>query len=99
VIYFLLEDRLNTEGSRAKTEPKMPVAHLTDVVVSRLSIPKGWGLMFAEDGKLVTMIEAPKLEPLLDRAFIAALMRRATRVDGIAHLVPPNNDWAKKAAA
>jgi hypothetical protein len=63
-------------------------------------LPKGWGLMFAEDGKLVTMIEAPKLEPLpLDRAFIAALMRRATRVDGLAHLVPPNNDWAKKAAA
>jgi hypothetical protein len=53
--------------------------------------------MFAEDGKLVTFIEAPKLEPRpLDRAFIAALMRRATRVDGLAHLVPPSNDWGKK---
>jgi hypothetical protein len=62
-------------------------------------LPTGWGLMFAENGKLVTLIEAPKLEPLaLDRAFIAALMRRATRVDGVAHLVPPNNDWTKKSA-
>jgi hypothetical protein len=55
-------------------------------------LPKGWGLIFAEDGNLVTFIEAPKLNPLpLDRAFIAALMRRATRVDRLAHLVPPAN--------
>lgn len=64
-------------------------------------LPHGWGLIFAEDGKegkhLHTMIEAPKLEPLpLDRAFAAALMRRATRVDGLAHVVPPSDDWKKK---
>jgi hypothetical protein len=63
-------------------------------------MPKGWDLMFAENGKLITMIEAPKLEPLpLDRAFVAALMRRATRVDGLSHLVPTNNDWSKKTVA
>jgi hypothetical protein len=62
-------------------------------------LPKGWGLMFAEDGKLVEFIEAPKLNPLpLDRAFVAALMRRATRVDGLTHIIPQSNDWKKVAA-
>lgn len=52
-------------------------------------LPEGWGLMFAEKGELHTMIEAPKLEAKpIDKAFIGALMRRATRVDGLAHLVP-----------
>lgn len=26
---------------------------------------------------------------------VKASMRRATRVDGLAHIVPPNNDWGK----
>ena len=61
-------------------------------------LPHGWGLMHAENGEIRTMIEAPKLEAVPhDRAFIAALMRRATRVDGLAHIVPPNNDYSKKA--
>jgi hypothetical protein len=56
--------------------------------------------MFAEKAKLITIIEAPKLEPKpVDAAFVAALMRRATRVDGLAHVVPPNNDWSRKVAA
>jgi hypothetical protein len=63
-------------------------------------LPHGWGLMFAEGGKLVEFIEAPKLTPQpVDRAFLAALMRRATRVDGLAHLVPPNSDWGKPKVA
>jgi hypothetical protein len=63
-------------------------------------LPKGWGLICAEHGKLVTMIEAPKLEAKpVDMAFVAALMRRGTRVDGLAHVVPPNTDWNKKATA
>jgi hypothetical protein len=60
-------------------------------------IPADWGFMFPKNGKLVEYKPAPKLEAQpLDRAFIAALMRRATRVDGLSHLVPPNNDWGKK---
>ena len=43
-------------------------------------LPTGWGLMHVENGKLRTMIEAPKLTPLpIDRAFLASVMRRATR--------------------
>jgi hypothetical protein len=62
-------------------------------------IPSGWGLKLAEGDKIITMIEAPKLEPKpLDKAFIAALMRRATRVDALAHVVPPNTDWGKQPA-
>ncbi len=40
-------------------------------------LPTGWGLMHAENGKILTMIEAPKLTPQpIDRAFLASLMRR-----------------------
>lgn len=64
------------------------------VITCATELPADWGLMFQENGKLHTMIEAPKLEPLpIDRPFVAALMRRATRVDGLAHIVPPNKDW------
>jgi hypothetical protein len=36
--------------------------------------------MYVEDGKLRTMIEAPKLTPLpIDRPFFASLMRRASK--------------------
>lgn len=70
------------------------------VITYATELPDGWGLMFQENGELHTMIEAPKLEPIpLDRAFIAALMRRATRVDGLPHIVPPNLDYKPKAAA
>ncbi len=59
-------------------------------------LPVGWGLIFAEDGKLVTFIEAEKITPQpIDRAFLGALMRRATRVDNLLHIVPPNNDYKK----
>ena len=59
-------------------------------------LPKGWGLMYAENGEIKTMIEAPKLQALTpDKAFIAALMRRATRVDKF-HIVPPNTDYVVK---
>jgi hypothetical protein len=53
--------------------------------------------MFAENGKLVRFIEAPKLTPeSVDRVFLGSLTHRATRVDGLPHVVPPNNDWGKK---
>lgn len=60
-------------------------------------LPEGWGLIFAEENKLVTFIEAKKLTPKeIDRPFLGALMRRATRVDGLAHLVPTNTDYKPK---
>lgn len=84
-----------------------PVKQFCDkwyLVVSDLKIityadelPAGWGLMYAENGEIRTMIEAPKLPAIpCDRSFIAALFRRATRVDGLAHVVPPNTDYAKR---
>ncbi len=67
------------------------------IVTYAHELPEGWGLMYAENGAIRVMIEAPKLNALPpDKAFIAALMRRATRVDGLAHLVPKSNDWGKK---
>ena len=43
-------------------------------------LPVGWGLMHVENGKLRTIIEAPKLTPEpIDRLFLASLMRRATK--------------------
>ena len=60
-------------------------------------IPRDWGFIFPKNGKLDFYKPAPKLEAVVpDKAFIAALMRRASRVDGMAHLVPTNNDWGKK---
>lgn len=60
-------------------------------------LPDGWGLMYAENGEIRMMVEAKKLTPVPpDKAFIAALMRRATRVDGLAHLVPKSDDWNLK---
>lgn len=60
-------------------------------------IPHDWGFIFPKDGKLDYYKPAPKLEAQpLDRQFIGALMRRATRVDALPHVVPPNNDWGKK---
>ena len=47
-------------------------------------MPHDWGLMFVENGKLITMIEAPKLTPRpIDRLFLASLMRRASKQDVI----------------
>ena len=72
------------------------VAANSKIVKYADELPRGWGLMFAEDDKdggkrLHTMIEAPKLTPEpYGRHFIASLMRRATRVDGLAHIVPPH---------
>lgn len=52
-------------------------------------LPHGWGLMFCENGVLHTMIEAPILIPEpIDRLTLASFMRRATRVDSLAHEVP-----------
>lgn len=56
------------------------------LVVSNLKIvkyadelPSGWGLMYAENGEIKTMIEAPKLLPEpVDKYFIASLMRRVS---------------------
>jgi len=68
------------------------------VITYANELPHGWGLMHCENGELHTLIEAPKLEPVpLDKAFIAALFRRATRVDALSHIVPPNNDYKKQA--
>jgi hypothetical protein len=57
------------------------------LVVSDLSIvkyayelPPDWGLMFAEEGRLVTMIEAKKLAPEpIPRTVLASLMRRVAK--------------------
>ena len=47
-------------------------------------IPPDWGLMFIEDGKLHTMIEAPLLTPEpIDRLFLASLMRRVNKVESL----------------
>lgn len=57
-------------------------------------LPDGWGLIFAEDDgnggkRLHTMVGAKKLTPdPYERHFVASLMRRATRVDGLTHIVP-----------
>lgn len=70
-----------------KAEPVKRFCDRWYLVVSNLKVityadelPKGWGLMFAENGEIHTMIEAPKLNPEpIDRPFLASLMRRATK--------------------
>jgi hypothetical protein len=53
-------------------------------------LPVDWGLQFVENGKILTMIEAPKLVPCpIDRAFLASVMRRATKITGGAVVYPP----------
>lgn len=45
-------------------------------------LPQGWGLMHVENGKLLTMIESEKFTPQpVDRAFLASVMRRATKLE------------------
>lgn len=69
----------------------IPIKQFCDrwyLVVSDLKIvkyadelPKGWGLMYVENGKMRTMIEAEKLTPQpIDRPFLASLMRRSASV-------------------
>ena len=69
-------------------------------------LPHDWGFIFpippghpenqTDAPRLTFYKPAPKLDALPpDRAFLAALARRATRVDGLGHLVPKNNDWGK----
>jgi hypothetical protein len=75
---------------RKQPSKAYPIKQFCDrwyLVVSDLKIvryaeelPAGWGLQFAENGKIVTMIEAPKLSPCpIDRAFLASVMRRAAK--------------------
>lgn len=57
------------------------VASDSKVVKYAHELPEGWGLMFCEKGKIVTMIEAPKLEPIpIDRLILASLMRRINKI-------------------
>lgn len=70
-----------------KAEPIKQFCDKWYLVVSDLKIvkyadelPYGWGLMFHEDGKIITMIEAKKLTPVpIDRLFLASLMRRVVK--------------------
>lgn len=57
-------------------------------------LPKGWGLMFLENGEIKTMIEAEReLNPLKpDRLFTAALMRRATKNESLSEIVPHSDE-------
>lgn len=65
------------------------------VITYANELPTGWGLIYQDKGELHTMIEAPKLASIpLDKPFIAALMRRATRIDAL-HLVPDNKDYKR----
>jgi hypothetical protein len=58
------------------------------IVASRDSLkvdelPPTWGYIEAKDGKLRQVVQAPKLNPVaIDRAFAAALIRRAGEADG-----------------
>lgn len=62
------------------------VAVADDTIVHGEELPKTWGLMVLRGGKLVTKVEAPKLEPKpLTKTFMAALLRRATE-----NVVPKN---------
>lgn len=55
------------------------VAAAEDVVKIE-EVPKTWGLMVVVKGKLKVLKEAPKLNPEpLDRHFVAALLKRATK--------------------
>lgn len=46
--------------------------------IVKKDLPAGWGFMWPRNGKLVTSVGAPKLEPLpLPREMLAALLRRA----------------------
>lgn len=83
-------DWLRERKDPYKADPIKQFCDRWYLVVSNLKIikyadelPKGWGLMFAENGNILTMIEAPKLTPKpIDRAFLASVMRRATKIPG-----------------
>ena len=47
-------------------------------IVANAELPPTWGLFAPAGGRLAVVVQAPKLEPQpLDRAFVAALLRRA----------------------
>lgn len=49
-----------------------------DAVIAPDEVPKAWGVLVARGGKLVEAMEASLLKPEpLDRAFVAAMLRRA----------------------
>lgn len=49
-------------------------------VVKPEEVPKTWGFMEVKNGKLKTIIEAPKLTPEpMDKHFVAALLKRSTK--------------------
>jgi hypothetical protein len=86
-------DWLRERRSPSKAQPIKQFCDRWYLVVSDLNIvkyadelPYGWGLMYAEQNsageyELKTMVEAEKLHPQpIDRAFLAALVRRATKV-------------------
>lgn len=55
------------------------VAAAEDVVKVE-EVPKTWGLMVVVKGRLKTIKDAPKLTPIgLDRNFVAAMLKRATK--------------------
>lgn len=50
------------------------------VLKPEIEIPETWGYMVVKKNRLVTVKEAPKLTPaVMDRSFLAALLKRATQ--------------------
>jgi hypothetical protein len=55
-----------------------------DTIVKKEELPSTWGLMIVKGGRLLTVVDAPKLQPIqMDKGFIACLLRRAT--EGLIH--------------
>lgn len=78
-------DWVRERNDPAKSEPISAYCDHWWLVVSDAKIvkdgelPPMWGMMELSGGKLITIKEAPKLEPRpLTRSFLAALLRRAT---------------------
>ena len=80
-------DWLRERKQPHKADPIKQFCDKWYLVVSDLKIvkyaeelPPDWGLMYAENGEIKTMIEAKKLTPQpIDRAFLASIMRRASK--------------------
>src|SRR3990167_6404645 len=79
-----LKQPLKSEEIKRFCDRWYVVAANSKIVKYADELPKGWGLEFAENGKLVNFIEAEKLTPEpYGRGFLASVMRRATRIDGL----------------
>jgi hypothetical protein len=61
--------------------PELPEKGDRLQIVRPAELPASWGLLIAKDGRCKAAVQAPKLKPKpLDRAFIAAVLRRLAAV-------------------